>query len=163
MDDLLIIRQPKTKQEFELMYDLRWRYLRQPWNQPRGSERDQEESIAIPLIALSDNKIIGTVRYQRINENVARARYLVVEKKFRGKGVGRRLMESIHMTAKNQNISYIILNARSIAKKFFEKLGYKAIEKGPLLFSEINHYKMVKKIKKNNNKLKYLIDNLKKL
>ena len=35
------IRSPKTTDEWQEYYDLRYRVLRQPWNQPRGSERNE--------------------------------------------------------------------------------------------------------------------------
>jgi hypothetical protein len=33
------IRPPKTKSEWENYYDLRFRVLREPWQQPRGFEK----------------------------------------------------------------------------------------------------------------------------
>ena len=34
------VLEPKTKEDFKKYYDLRWRILRKPWNQPRGSEKE---------------------------------------------------------------------------------------------------------------------------
>ncbi len=36
------IRSPKTELEWVNYYDLRYRILRQPWNQPIGSEKMRE-------------------------------------------------------------------------------------------------------------------------
>ena len=39
-DEPLILRSPKSPDEWDAYFDLRWRFLRQPGHQPRGSERD---------------------------------------------------------------------------------------------------------------------------
>ncbi len=36
-------RSPQTAAEWENYFDLRWRVLRAPWDQPRGSEKDDRE------------------------------------------------------------------------------------------------------------------------
>jgi hypothetical protein len=52
-------------------------------------------------------------------------------------------MESM---AKEENCNEIILHAREIALPFYEKLDYTVVEKSHLLFNEIQHYLMRKKI-----------------
>ena len=42
----LLVASPRTPKEFEEYYDLRWRILRAPWQQPRGSEKDDWEHLA---------------------------------------------------------------------------------------------------------------------
>ena len=121
MDEILIIRQPKTAEEFELMCDLRWRVLRKPWEQPRGSEKNGDESISNHFIAILKDKIVGTARYHKINENVGRVRYLAVDEKYQRKGIGTSLMEAIHLTACDHNLKYVVLSARNTVTKFFRK------------------------------------------
>jgi hypothetical protein len=58
MEEPLIIRQPLSKEDFDLMYDLRWRVLRKLWNQPRGSEKDDIENESHPFIVTLNNKIV---------------------------------------------------------------------------------------------------------
>ncbi|MFX1294047.1 MAG: GNAT family N-acetyltransferase [Promethearchaeota archaeon] len=161
MNGILIIRQPKTKEEFESMYDLRWKILRKPWNQPKDSKKSQSEANTTHFIALINDKIIGTARLHKISEKIGQIKYLAVEKFYRKKGVGYALMESIHITARNQFLKYLILNARETAIKFFEKLGYQVIEDGPLLFGEIKHKKMV--IQFRRNQMQQIIDKLRKI
>ncbi len=43
------ICKPLTKEEFKKYYDLRWKVLRKPWKQPKGSEKDEREKESIPL------------------------------------------------------------------------------------------------------------------
>lgn len=161
MNDILIIRQPKTRQEFESMYDLRWRILREPWHQPRGSEKDELESDAYPFIALFQNKIVGTARFHKSNEAFGQIQYLAVEELFRRKGIGAKLMEAIHLTAMNQFLKFTVLNANETAWQFFEKMGYKTIEDGPLLFGEIRQKKMVRRFSRKDLKMQEIMKNLK--
>ncbi|MHA1378528.1 MAG: GNAT family N-acetyltransferase [Candidatus Helarchaeota archaeon] len=162
MEDILIIRQPITKKEFELMYDLRWRILREPWDQPKGSERDPNEEDDFHLIALLNNRVIGTVRYHKINDKIIQVRNLAVEEKFRRKGVAHNLMESLQISARNMGFKFIVLNARENALEFYKTIGYKIIEDGPLIYGTIKHKKMIKKISADNSRLQKIIENWKK-
>ena len=161
MNDILIIRQPKTQKEFVLMYDLRWRILRKPWNQPKGSEKDELESDAYPFIALLQDKVVGTARFHELNEISGQIRYLAVEESFRRKSIGSKLMEAIHLTAMNRLLKYTILNADEAPLPFFEKMGYKALEDGPLLFGKIKQKKMVRTFSRSDLKMQRIIKNLK--
>jgi hypothetical protein len=55
-------------------------------------------------------------------------------------------MLAIENYCKTKNISEIILHAREIAIPFYESLGYQLVEKSHLLFDEIQHFLMIKKI-----------------
>lgn len=146
MTGVLIIRQPHTEVELEAMYNLRWRILREPWDQPRGSERDEKENDAMKFIALLNNQVIGTARFHKITDHVGQIRYVAVDEAFQNKTIGTNLMSSIHMTARNKRMRYIILNARETAERFFKKLGYTVVEPGPTLFGVIKHFKMKKRL-----------------
>ena len=60
MTDIKIL-QPETPEDFEKYFELRWRILRKPWNQPRGSEVDMEEDFSYHIMALQDEQVIGVV------------------------------------------------------------------------------------------------------
>jgi hypothetical protein len=66
----MVIRFPATESEFEAYYALRWKILREPWNQPPGSEKDEFEGEAVHLAAWDDyGKIIGVGRLHRVVGN----------------------------------------------------------------------------------------------
>src|SRR6266487_593899 len=44
------LAEPRTAQEWESYFDLRWRVLREPWGQPRGTERDDLDAESFHLI-----------------------------------------------------------------------------------------------------------------
>ncbi len=146
MEYKLIIQKAASKEEFEALFDLRWRLLRKPWNQPKGSEKDEREDESYSFIAILDNKIIGTARLHKNNEKEGQIRYLAVEKEYQKMDIGKNLMRKIEIHAINLGLESIILNARKTAEIFFEKLGYKVIRKGHTLFNEIEHFVMRKSI-----------------
>ncbi|NHI91004.1 MAG: GNAT family N-acetyltransferase [Candidatus Lokiarchaeota archaeon] len=148
MNDILIIRKPKTNVELEKEYQLRWRILFEPWNQPKGSEKDSFEKEAEHFIAILNDRIVGTARFHLLKEKIGQIKYLVVDEKLRLKKIGSNLLEAIHYTARNKGLRYILLNARESSRLFFEKKGYEVIEEGPLLFNAIKLFKMKLNIKK---------------
>jgi len=147
MSNTLIIRQPSKEEEFEAMYELRWRVLRKPWNQPKGSEKDDLENQSFPFIAISDEKIIGTARLQKNSEIEGQIRYLAINEEYRNQKIGRDLILFIEWYASKKNCSYLKLNARKTAHGFFIKQGYEIVGEGPTLFNEIEHYVMKKELK----------------
>ena len=80
----MIIKEPKTKEEFEQYYDLRWKILRQPWNQPRGSEKDEKENESIHIMLIHNDKVIGCGRGHFNSPTEAQIRYMAVEEGFQG-------------------------------------------------------------------------------
>ncbi|TFF94788.1 MAG: GNAT family N-acetyltransferase [Promethearchaeota archaeon] len=149
MKDILIIRQPFNNKEYKEMYDLRWKILRKPWDQPKGSEKDEMDSKSdgvYPFIALINDQIVGTARFHRENEHEGKIRYLAVKEKYRGQGIGKNLLDHLEWYAISLGIGYIKLNARKNAQGLFEKLQYHEIAEGPTLFKEIEHSVMGKQI-----------------
>ena len=139
------IRSPQTPLEWELYYDLRYRVLRQPWNQLKGSERDEYEEEAAHFAVFQDLVIIAVGRLDVLNDSVGKVRYMAVEETFQGKNIGKALMEFILTRCEQENLHTIILHAREIAVPFYERLGFRIVEKSHLLFGEIQHYLMEKK------------------
>jgi len=145
----IIIRQPCLQDEFEEMFDLRWRVLRKPWDQPKGSEKDErdcKENGVHHFIAVVNEKIVGTARYHTCNEHEGQIRYLAVEEEYRGQNIGKNLLKHIERLSISLGIQYIKLNARKSARGLFEKLDYEMLAEGPKLFNEIDHIVMGKPI-----------------
>ncbi len=136
---------PRGKQ-FEKYYELRWKILRKPWNQPRGSERDDIEDEAIHIMACDDDKIVGVARLHFNSMEEAQIRYMAVDEKYRGQGIGSMMLRRLEEIAKKKGAKYIILNARENAVNFYKKNGYSTVEKSYVLFNTIQHYKMMKNL-----------------
>ena len=144
MEEPLIIRKPLSKEDYELMYDLRWRVLREPWDQPRGSEKDDIETESHQFIVTLNEKIVATARFHKNSEMEGQIKYLAVEKKYRNRRIATKLMLYIEGVAVNLGLTSILLNTRKTAKEFFEKLDYEIVRDDPLLFNEIEHFTMRK-------------------
>lgn len=139
------IRAPRTKEEWDEYYHLRWKVLRQPWNQPLGTERDALEDQAKHFAAFQEANIIGVGRLDHVDLSVRQIRFMAVEPIYQSKGIGASLMNAMETKAWNSGAMEIILHARAHALGFYEKLGYVCIEPSHLLFGEIQHFLMKKK------------------
>jgi predicted GNAT family N-acyltransferase len=145
------IKQPETDKEFKEYYHLRWKLLRAPWNQPEGSEIDDIEDQCFHIMAVSVNenkedKVIGVARLQFNTDSEAQVRYMAVAEEQERKGVGRELMNAMESHACSTMCKHIVLDAREPAVAFYQKLGYRLIEKSYLLFGEIQHFRMHKEL-----------------
>ena len=125
-----------------------FRSLRKPWLQPKGSEKDDgdKSSIHRMIIDESNGKAVAVGRLQFNTSEEAQIRYMAVSDNYQLKGYGNIIVKTLEDIALNKGIRNIILQARENALKFYWKNGYEIIEKSYLLFDEIQHWLMVKKI-----------------
>lgn len=144
----LFIRQPRTPEELKEYYQLRWKILRKPWNQPKGSEKDEKEHEAIHLAAFSDGSLVGCARGHFNSPKQAQIRYMAVAKDHRNLGIATKFLQKMEKSLHSKGAREIILKARSNAISFYEKNGYEIFKKGDILFREIEHYWMKKILEK---------------
>ena len=140
------IRSPKTDKEWVEYYDLRYRILRKPWNQPIGSERNEGDSSEQHFALYSDLNLIAVGRLDQCEEKKRQIRFMAVEKNEQGLGYGKMLMIEMEKYCRNDKVNEIILHARESAIPFYEKLSYQLQEPSYKLFGEIQHYLMSKKL-----------------
>jgi len=139
------ISEPKTPAEFKKYYDLRWRILRAPWNQSRGSERDQLEEKSIHLMAWGKKGIplaVGRVHFNTLQE--AQVRYMAVEENQQGKGLGGMILTGLEKRAHAQGARTVVLNSRETAVEFYKHHGYTIMGPAATMFGVIKHFKMKK-------------------
>lgn len=121
--------------------------LRAPWNQPRGSERDELESLATHVTARDDGgRLVGIGRVHASAPGVAQIRYMATLENCRRRGIGRAIVERLEAVAAAGGATLIRLNAREPAVGFYERLGYEVAGDGPTLFGTIRHKRMVKRL-----------------
>jgi predicted GNAT family N-acyltransferase len=142
----IVIKQPESPEEFKQYYDLRYRMLRAPWGEPRGSEVDGIEDQCFHIMATNNINAVGVGRLQFNSAVEAQIRYMAVEKAYEGNGIGRMMLNALEQEAINKNISTVILDAREPAVGFYQKLGYSIEKKSYVLFDEIQHFRMIKHI-----------------
>ena len=143
---MIEIRPPKTKEELDSYYNLRYELLRKPWNQPKGSEKDELEDKSFHMAAFDQDKIVGVGRLHKNTDEEGQIRLVAVHEDYRNNGIGKAIMNKLHQKAKELKLKKIMLNARKNAIGFYKKLEYKIICKAPTIFGGIEQSKMVYKI-----------------
>lgn len=142
----MLIKSPRSDHEWKLYYQLRFEVLREPWNQPQGSEILVDEHQAIHAIALEDKKVLGVARLHPSGEKQGQVRCVAVAMGQQGKGIGKKLMVYLEEKARTLNMNEIILEARENAVPFYESIGYHILQESYLLFGEIQHFTMRKSL-----------------
>jgi ribosomal protein S18 acetylase RimI-like enzyme len=143
----LKIIEPKSIEEFDSYFQLRWEILRKPWGQPKGSERNEFDSTGINRMVLDEKNHpigVGMLLINSIEE--AQIRFMGVSENCQGMRVGTILMDCLESIACEHRCSHIILQSRENAVKFYEKSGFKVVKKSYLLFGEIQHFLMKKNL-----------------
>jgi predicted GNAT family N-acyltransferase len=140
------IRTPNSESEWKKYFDLRYRLLRKPWGKPVGSEKDKIEKECIHAAYFNGDKVLGVCRLQKNNDQTGQVRYMAVEENTQGQGIGKKIMHYIEEQALKRGMSEIVLHARENARKFYESAGYVFLAKSYLLYGEIPHYKMLKRL-----------------
>ncbi len=136
---------PVPEADLEELLLLRWKVLREPWNQLRGTERDeQEESTYHVLIRNSAGLAVASGRLQEPSPQVFQIRYMAVDERERGLGLGRCVVEALEAEARRQGGKEVFLQARENAVAFYEACGYVVTEPTFLLWDLIQHYRMEK-------------------
>lgn len=124
---MIQIKSPKTREEFKAYYDLRYKVLREPWGQPRGTEKDDYEPISQHFMAVDDQNgaIVGCAKLFENETGVAWLSHLAVAAAYQRKGIGKQLVEQVENAARVQGYKKIGCMARLNTTKYFEGEGYK--------------------------------------
>lgn len=154
-------RAPKNKAELEQYYNLRWRVLREPWQQPIGSESDDLETQSYHRVIVDDkDNIVGVGRLHKYSQEKAQIRYMAISDEYRGKGLGKLLVSELEQVAAQSGAKVIALNARDDAIGFYQQLGYVDEGYAHTLYDEVSHNKMAKIIESSDEHLAKLADSL---
>lgn len=143
---MITYRSPVSKEDFESYYELRWRILRKPWAQPKGSEQVETDKDSYHILAEIDDKVIGVGCIHEIEDGVGRIRFMAVDDDYQKQGIGEAMVNLLEKYAIKKKWNKVLLYAREIAVNFYLKLGYKIIDNGEPLFGVINHKIMEKEI-----------------
>lgn len=141
------VREPGDGRELAEVYELRWRILREPWQQPRGSEKDEldgDERVSWNVAAIQDGKLVGTGRLHKCSEREGQIRFLCVDEAHRNKKLGTMMLRYLHAKAAEMSMLRVVANVREQAKGFYLKHGYTVTGQAHTLFGEIPHVRMMK-------------------
>ncbi len=136
---------PITTAQIAAYQQLRFQELRQPWEQPQGSEIDDLESQAVHrMLCTEDGKVVAVGRFHKVSMQQAQIRYMAVDKNFQGAGLGNMLLAALEHEASCQGITEINLNAREVAVNFYQHNGYQLMKQVHTLYGDVKHFSMVK-------------------
>lgn len=138
------IRTPETELEWANYYDLRYRILREPLNQLRGSEKNDGDAAGIHFALYDYIQLIGIARLDKMDETIYQVRFVAIDFPFQGKGYGQSIMKAVEEKSLQLNATKIILHARENAVEFYKSLSYSLLEPSHLLFGQVQHYLMEK-------------------
>jgi N-acetylglutamate synthase-like GNAT family acetyltransferase len=143
---MFTVRLTTSADDLEQAFKLRWEVLRKPWNQPRGSEQDEQEATSFTAIAQANGITVATGRVQLISPLVAQIRYMAVHPEWQGKGAGRQVLHLLEKQAGKLGAEMIVLNARENAISFYQRNGYQITGNADMLYGVIRHVRMEKKM-----------------
>lgn len=129
--------------EYKETIELRNEVFRKPWGLDiKDDDLSPDKEMDI-YGAYLDGKLIGTVFLAHHEEGVARVRNVAIYKEYRGKGLGKYLMDFIEDKAREKGYRKMYLMGRTNVEKFYKKLGYKTMGK-PYDYRTIPHVDMIK-------------------
>lgn len=141
------VTEPTTPEAFEQYYRLRYQTLRQPWGQPEGSERVEDDATAIhAMLVNEEQEAIGVCRLHLNAPQEGQLRFMGVRADYQGRQLGDLLLAYLEERARQMGASRMTLQARENAVNFYRRNGYEVIEKTYLLFGSIQHYLMAKQL-----------------
>lgn len=123
---MIEIRSPQTRDEFKAYYDVRYRVLREPWGQPRGTEKDDYEAISQHFMAVDarSGEIVGVVKLFEKQPGVGWFSHLAVTGRRQRQGVGKRLLQAVEQAARERGFTLLGCQSRLNTTAYFEKSGY---------------------------------------
>lgn len=136
---------PETKSQWDDYFDLRWRVLRAPWQQPRGSEKDDREASSEHLMVVGDDwRPLGVGRLHFNSPAEAQIRFMAVEPTAQGRGLGSSILRAFERSARDSGATSIVLNAREDVQLFYQKHGFVVVGPAPTMFGVVKHVRMKK-------------------
>ncbi|SHL25183.1 GNAT family N-acetyltransferase [Hymenobacter psychrotolerans] len=146
---MMTVQSPATPTEWAAYYQLRYEVLRQPWQQPPGSEIADDDAASTTTHALllaPDGQALGVGRLHPSGAGQGQLRFMAVAPAAQGQGVGRRILAFLETAARRQRLRELVLHAREEAVPFYERLGYTVVAPSHLLFGVIPHFLMRKQL-----------------
>ena len=140
----------KSKEELNLGFALRIEVFVKEQNVPMELELDEKDHSenTIHIGYFNDNKLIGVARLIDLDKDVIHIGRVVIDKEYRGQGIGRELIigcENIAQQILKRKI-IIELSAQIQAENFYKSLGYNRVNDIIYLDAGIEHVDMMKEI-----------------
>ena len=140
----------KSKEELNLGFALRIKVFVKEQKVPMELEFDEKDNSenTVHIGFFDNNKLIGVARLIDLDKDVIHIGRVVIDKEYRGQGIGRELIigcENIAQHILKRKI-VIELSAQIQAEKFYESLGYNRVNDKIYLDAGIEYVDMRKVI-----------------
>ena len=140
----------ESKEELNLGFALRIEVFVREQNVPVELELDDKDHSknTVHIGYFNDDKLIGIARLIDLDKDIIHIGRVAIDKDYRGKGIGRKLIIGCETIAKNilKREVIIELSAQIQAEKFYESLGYNRVNDKIYLDAGIEHVDMRKVI-----------------
>ena len=140
----------ETKDELNLGFALRIKVFVEEQKVPIELELDEKDNSenTVHVGFFDNNKLIGVARLIDLDKDVIHIGRVVIDKEYRGQGIGRELIigcENIAQQILKRKI-IIELSAQIQAENFYKSLGYNRVNNKIYLDAGIEHVDMRKEI-----------------
>ena len=140
----------ESKEELNLGFALRIKVFVEEQKVPMELELDEKDNSehTVHIGYFNDNKLIGVARLIDLDKDVIHIGRVVIDKEYRGQGIGRELIigcENIAQQILKRKI-IIELSAQIQAENFYKSLGYNRVNDKIYLDAGIEHVDMRKEI-----------------
>jgi thioesterase domain-containing protein len=143
---------PESEQDFAQYFELRWKMLRQPWNYPLGSEKDEYEQVSQHrMVRNTDGQVVAVGRVHMNSSDEAQVRHIAVDKDYQGKGLAKLILSALEAVAREEGAVRIVTNSRQVSVPFFESAGFEIEREAPSEFGKLKRQQMVKRISASNS------------
>lgn len=112
---------------------------------PKDIEIDKNEPACIHFVLYTEEQAAATCRLLPLKDGVMKLQRMAVLKDYRGKSLGREIVQEAERFTREQGYNTITLGAQLTAVDFYEKLGYS--KHGELFMdADIPHFQMDKPV-----------------
>jgi thioesterase domain-containing protein len=145
------IDKPNSEEEIEEYYAFRWRWLRQPFGYPQGSEKDEYEAVSEHRVARNlKGEIVACGRVHLNTSEEAQIRHIAVHEDYRRKGVGEIMLSGLEQVSRDLGAERAVTNSRESSIKFFTNCGFSIIDEAPNELGKLKRKQMLKRLFDNN-------------
>ncbi|WFA07759.1 GNAT family N-acetyltransferase [Tissierella sp. Yu-01] len=114
-------------EDYEKSIDLRNEVFRKPWGLDIRNEDLSSDAKYEMFGAYKDEKMIATIFLTEDDKETARIKSVAIFDEYRGKGLGKYLMNYVEDIALKRGYKKVALMGRVSAEIFYNKLGYETI------------------------------------
>lgn len=138
---------PETEEQLERYFTFRWTYLRQPWNFPPGSEKDEYEQVAEHrMLVNGQGEIVACGRVHLNTAEEAQIRHIAVHSDYHRRGLGQMMLGALENVAREMGAVRVVTNSRETSIDFFSSCGFVIEREAPNELGMLKRQQMVKKL-----------------